>query len=206
MFTGMLHTHSLSVILFVVLFLVKTILLLANADSALASFTKRTQLADRIISVAFLLTGIYLTIYSGLIGAWFWVKIIVLICVIPLSIVAFKKKNKILVVLSLMMLVYIYGISEMKSPVFKKEIKGELAGKSGIELGQTIFENNCASCHGMDGKRMLSGAKDLTKSQLTAEEQIRVIRNGKNSMMAYKKLLTEEQIQAVAGYVQNMKH
>lgn len=205
MFTGMLHTHTLAVMLFLVLYLVKTTLLVTGMNDALDKFSAKTKVAEMIISTLFLLTGIYLAFHSGQLGSWFWIKLIAVFSSIPLAIIAFKRKRKPLALLALIFLVYSYGISETKSPFFKKEAAGDFAGLTGMELGKKVFESNCIACHGSDGKLGLSGAKDLTASPLSFDEQLIIVRKGKNSMMAYEKLLTDEQIQAVTEYVHSLK-
>lgn len=205
MFTGMLHTHTLAVMLFLVLYLIKTALLVSGMNDALDKFSSKTKIAEIIISTLFLLTGVYLAFNSGQLGSWFWIKLIAVFTSIPLAIIAFKRKRKPLALLALIFLVYSYGISETKSPFFKQELSGDFAGLSGMELGKKVFESYCISCHGSDGKLGLSGSKDLTVSLLSFDEQLEIVRKGKNSMIAYEKILTDEQIQAVTEYVHSMK-
>lgn len=205
MFTGMLHTHTLAVMLFLVLYLIKTALLVSGMNDALDKFSQKTKVAEIIISTLFLLTGIYLAFNSGQVGSWLWIKLIAVFSSIPLAIIAFKRKRKPLALLALIFLVYSYGISETKSPFFIKKAAGDFAGLSGIELGKKVYESNCMACHGNDGKLGLSGSKDLTVSALSFDEQMEIVRKGKNSMMAYEKLLTDEQIQAVTEYVRSLK-
>ena len=66
--------------------------------------------------------------------------------------------------------------------------------------GQQLFETHCKLCHGSDGKLELNGAKDLNLSQLTLEERMIMVSNGKNAMTPFKNILTEEEIQRVARY------
>jgi mono/diheme cytochrome c family protein len=66
--------------------------------------------------------------------------------------------------------------------------------------GKTIFQKNCTICHGVDGKLELNGAKDLSLSQLTLNERIAQITNGKGLMTSFKGVLTEKKIKAVAEY------
>ena len=49
-----------------------------------------------------------------------------------------------------------------------------------------------------------SGAFNLTTSELTVDERIAVITNGRNAMAAYKDLLKEEEIKAVAEYTMTL--
>ena len=55
------------------------------------------------------------------------------------------------------------------------------------------------------GNLQVSGASDLTKSSLSEEQIINVIKKGRNAMSPYEKLLTESQINAVATYVQGLR-
>ena len=66
------------------------------------------------------------------------------------------------------------------------------------------YEGQWVACHGPDGKGGNSGTKDLSASQLSREERLAMIRKGKNAMMPYQGRLSEEQIQAVAEYVESL--
>ena len=206
MYTGMLHTHTLVVMLFLVLYLSKTTLLMLDKKEALEKFSKKMKVPEMIISTLFLLTGIYLAVNSGNLGSWFWIKMIAVLTSIPLAIIAFKRMNKSLALVAIMFLVYSYGISETKSPTFKPEVNtNEFATTNPDILGKTIYESKCTACHGIDGKQQLSGAKDLTISEKTFDEKVDAITNGKNAMMAYKNILSADEIKAVAGYVESLK-
>ena len=61
--TGIRHTHLLTVVLFLLIYLIKTFLLLTNKNEKLASFTKAVKVPEMIISALFLGTGIYLLTY-----------------------------------------------------------------------------------------------------------------------------------------------
>lgn len=71
--------------------------------------------------------------------------------------------------------------------------------------GQKIYRTYCITCHGMDGKLELNGAKDLSISELPLEERITQVTEGKNLMTPFKGILTEEQIQAVSEYTLTLK-
>lgn len=206
MFTGILHTHNLVVTLFLLIYLIKTAMLLLNRNDSLQKFSNKIKVPEMIISTLFLLTGIYLAVKTGNKGEWLWVKIACIVILIPLAMVAFKKSNKILALLSFLILVYVYGISETKSPSFKKKHTAiNYSNADAASLGKTIYESQCVNCHGADGKSGLSGAKDLTASTLTKVEKLSIITNGKNAMKPYKNELTPEQIDAVADYVEQMQ-
>ena len=207
MYTGMLHTHKLVVILFLLQYFIKTVLLLLNKTETLQNYTKKTKIPEMVVSVLFLATGIYLAMNSGNTGNWLWAKLIAVFASIPIAIVAFKKMNKGLGVLSLLLIIYAYGVSETKSPFFKKGNinNNEFASVPPDQLGKTIFDNKCMNCHGSDGKLGMSGAKDLTASTLSHDEKITLIKQGKNLMMSFDDKLTPEQIEAVAVYVETLK-
>lgn len=206
MYTGMLHTHTLVVMLFIILYLIKTTLLMMDKNETLRKFSAKTKVPEMIISFLFLATGIYLAVNTGNGGIWLWVKIGIVALSIPIAIIGFKRERKPMALLSMMCLVYAYGISETKSPTFKKEAnKEEFKNVTTADLGKQIYETKCMLCHGPDGKLGLSGAKDLTQSPLTSEKKIEIIKKGKNAMAGYETQLSEEEIKAVAEYVNNLK-
>ena len=200
MYTGILHTHTLVVSLFLLTYLIKTALLVFGKTEMLQNFTKKFRVPEMVISLLFFATGIYLAINTGNAGTWLWVKLAAVLISIPLAVIGFKRLNKNLALLSLILLIYAYGISETKSPFFKKENKAITS----IE-GKEIYETKCISCHGADGKLGMSGSKDLTVSQMKPEEKIDLITNGKNAMKGYKDVLTAEQIDAVTVYTETLK-
>ncbi len=70
--------------------------------------------------------------------------------------------------------------------------------------GKLIYKQYCQLCHGADGKLGLSGAKDLSISEIDMEERINQITNGKGMMTPYKDILSKEQIQSVAEYLDEL--
>lgn len=76
---------------------------------------------------------------------------------------------------------------------------------NGVMDGKTIFKKYCILCHGIDGKLGVSGAKDITVSQLTEAQRIVLISEGKNTMTPFKGVLSPEQIKAVAAYTMTLK-
>lgn len=207
MFKGIFHTHVLVVILFLLVYLVKTILLLANKENVLNAVTRKFKVPEMIISFLFLATGIYLWINSGSIDTWFWFKLIAVFASIPLAIIGFKRKNKILAVLAVLLLVYAYGVSETKSYYFKKpDVQAEFVGIEAGFLGKSVYESQCLNCHGPTGESQLSGAKDLSISEMSMTEVENIIKKGKNTMPAFEKVLTDEQTKAVAEYVHSFRN
>jgi len=71
--------------------------------------------------------------------------------------------------------------------------------------GEKIYKQYCVTCHGLYGDMGASGAFNLTTTELTMEERVAVITNGRNAMTGFKTLLNEEKIQAVAEYTLELK-
>lgn len=70
---------------------------------------------------------------------------------------------------------------------------------------QSLYETNCTSCHGSDGKLCALGAKDLSVSSMSKEQMTEIITNGKNTMTPFGSMLSKEEIDSVAAYVQTLK-
>jgi mono/diheme cytochrome c family protein len=78
-------------------------------------------------------------------------------------------------------------------------------GRQPKDKGAQLFTMHCSLCHGKDGGLGLNGAKDLRRSQLTAEEMKGIVLNGKGAMMPYKNALTPAEIDAVVAHVRAMR-
>jgi len=200
--TGIRHTHLLTVILFLTIYLIKTILLLMNKEEALAKFSKGFKVPEMIISFLFLGTGIYMMIQLPEIKSLLIIKIAAVLLSIPLAVIGFKKKNKLLAVGSLVLLIGAYGLAEMSKKQKSKSM--ETITESDVN-GQELYTASCAKCHGEDGKLNLLGAKDLSISTMDLNARIEIIKNGKNAMTPFSGMLNEEQIKAVAEYTETLK-
>lgn len=66
--------------------------------------------------------------------------------------------------------------------------------------GAKIYKQNCALCHGPDGKLGANGSKDLTISEFDLNDRIAMISKGKGVMTAFENILTLSEIKAVAEY------
>lgn len=191
----MLHSHTLFVVLFTLIYLIKTILLLSDRDELLEKFKKKTKVAEMIVSFGFLATGIFLITQVPEVNKFMIIKLVLVFLSIPLAVIGFKKKNKLLATLSFFFIVVSFSLA-YKSKAAK-------AGEKIVAInGKEIFEEKCSLCHGNDGKLGLNGAKDLSVTQLSHEGILEIISNGKNTMAAYKDALTPEQIEAVASYIE----
>jgi len=213
-----LHTHVLVVTLFLAFLLFKTILLLANKKELLAKVRTRFKMADPILGTLMLITGGYLLyLYGAAAPLYLWVKLIVVLLIIPLGIIAFKKENKLLATLAMLLTLYIYGVSETGSLTFSSS--QELAQTIEVEIqnvelqneavavknGKEVYLAECKKCHGKDGKKGLFKSPDLTQSKLTLAERVAWIKKGKGVMPAYEGQLSLDEIKAVAAYLDELK-
>ena len=76
------------------------------------------------------------------------------------------------------------------------------SAKGDAAAGQAVFQDNCVSCHGADG-RGGNGGPDLTSipSAKNVARVVRQVENGGGGMPAFKGQLTAKQIADVAAYV-----
>jgi mono/diheme cytochrome c family protein len=200
MYKGFLHTHYLVVSLFLLLYVIKTVLLLSNKTDLLKTFSKKTRLFEIIISFLFLLTGIYLMTqipYGGKYDYMLWIKLVMIFASIPIAVIGFRKNNKTLAALSLLMITGSFGLGEVyhKKKGIAKEVDTTIAAND----GKALYEANCNLCHGADGKLGMSGAKDLTASVMDLAAIKEIIIHGKGAMPAAQ--VNEEQATAIAAYV-----
>lgn len=211
-YVAFLHTHKLVVLLFLLIYLVKTALLLLGKTDVLDNVKKKLRIPEMIISFAFLLTGAVMMAQMAEIRPMLWVKVAAVLASIPLAVIGFKRNNKVLATLSLVLLFGAYGLAEMsKNQLDKVEISGQVVtdpAAQGYDIalhGKALYATQCIACHGPDGNLALQGAKNLQTSTLSDEEVSGIIRNGKNSMPRYAKIFNDQEINALTAYVKSMR-
>ena len=175
-------------------------MLLANNKEGLAKFSKITKVPEMIVSFLFLSTGIYMLTQLPEINSFMLMKLIAVGVSIPLAVIGFKKSNKVLASLSLILLVAAYGLAEMSK---KHDSKAENTATT--TDGKELYANNCARCHGDDGKLGAVGAADLSVSGLDKTVVSEVIKKGKGTMIGFEGQLNENQIEAVAVYLETLR-
>ena len=75
-----------------------------------------------------------------------------------------------------------------------------------ITLGEELYNNNCAVCHGLDGKLGAGGASDLTVSKLTKGETKDVVEKGRGGMPPQNHIFSNRnEIDEVVDFVMTMK-
>ena len=92
-------THIIVVNIFLLIYLIKTILIFTN-QNALLKFSKAVKVPEMIISVLFLVTGVWLFAILGAIKLLQIIKLALILIAIPVAIVGYKKMNKVMALLS----------------------------------------------------------------------------------------------------------
>jgi cytochrome c5 len=203
------NTHVITVTLFLFIYLIKTILLLANKKEGLAKFTKMVKVPEMIISTLFLITGVYMLMQVGA-TKLLVIKVCMVFVSIPVAIIGFKKSNKIMAVLSLLLIIGAYGLAEMNHKrVEKQTVDTSVSNTTDpnydiVKHGESVYTAYCQSCHGTGGANGAGGV-DLTISQMTHEAKLDRIKNGASSMPGFKDVLNEQEINAVIAYVETLK-
>jgi len=90
------------------------------------------------------------------------------------------------------------NISETTKPKTEKPKVDLLAA------GKRVYNTYCLTCHGQKGDMGASGAHDLTKTELSLAESIKVITEGRGLMTPHK-FLGDDKIKAVAKYIETFK-
>ncbi|HSZ71809.1 MAG TPA: SirB2 family protein [Cytophagaceae bacterium] len=223
---GFLHLHITVVVLFMIFFGYKLILLLTNKKEKLAAFRQKTKIVDMILGSLILITGGYLLYALHTVAPYLIGKLILTLVAIPLGIISMKKENKLLGVLTMVIFVYNFGVAETNSLTLQKEkiviqptVTMDTAASTAtpdntileqnnevaLQNGKAIYVQVCSACHGQDGKLGVSGAKDLSQSKLTHTETVLMIAKGKGLMQSYEGMLSEQEIEAVATYIEGLR-
>lgn len=113
--------------------------------------------------------------------------------------------KKLIVAIAILTLIWACSNSEGSNKGSKASSETAAANAPKEIDGEKIYRQNCVICHGLYGDMGASGAFNLTTSELTVEERIQVITNGRNAMTSFKALLNEEKIKAVAEYTLELK-
>lgn len=199
--------HKYSSLIFLLLYVVKTFLLLTNKKEIHKKATSITKVPEMIVSFTFLATGIYMIMQSPLISMFTYIKLGCVVLAIPLAIVGFKKQNKLLAALSLVLIFVAYGLAEInKSQLKRAYLKNPIivTSDSSIELGLAVYQRNCEMCHGGNGDAGIAGSKNLKITKFSGNEQVQIIKNGKNSMPKFN-YLNDKELNAVVSYIATLK-
>jgi mono/diheme cytochrome c family protein len=201
--------HIWSVMLFVVIYLVKTVLLFAN-QSLLDRFTRITKVPEMIVSTVFLISGIWLFVMVGGVKNLQIIKLVMVFAAIPLAVMGFKRKKKSVALLSFLLIIAAYGLAEMakKKPYIERSVVITMDDGSDLTHGKRIYFANCVFCHGENGDKMYRGANNLKDCQLSTDMIGQLVREGVKARMPMPSYahLSDKDVAAVALYVANLKN
>ena len=203
MYQLIFNTHKIVVILFLLIYIIKTIALLTGNVDLLGKFTKLVKVPEMIISFLFLVTGIYLATQLPSYNLFLVIKVIAVLAAIPLAVIGFKKSNKALAGLSLFLLIGAYGLAEVSK---KKLDKSPSMAVSANATGAELYTAYCQKCHGADGKAGIMGASDLSVSSLSFNDLAERISKGKNRMPGFSNVLSPDQLNEITTYAQTLRH
>jgi mono/diheme cytochrome c family protein len=112
--------------------------------------------------------------------------------------------KKLLVLLFFASILVACGGGEADSASDSKQSKKALADATPEIDAKKIWKVRCMACHGLYGNQGLNGAANLQEVNISLEERIGVIVNGKQGekgvMTAFGEILTPEEIEAVAKH------
>ncbi|MCS7074058.1 MAG: c-type cytochrome [Bacteroidia bacterium] len=209
---GILHTHVLVVSLFTLLLLIKTGTLVSKKLAVLEKINAKTKIVSRILESLMLGTGIFLVIKSPLgFHLLVIVKLLLMILGVVLGVLAFKKNQAGLAVLSLILFAYIFGISRTHSLTMastehqiQRAVSELPANATSLDKGKAIYTTECIRCHGPNGDSNYRKAKNLRMSVGDDNYKAAVIKNGMKLMPAYP-YLNESETKAVIEYINTFK-
>jgi mono/diheme cytochrome c family protein len=107
-----------------------------------------------------------------------------------------------------------FGYLLHSSTAQNKKSSSKRSSHSAIKA-ESLFQQNCARCHGADGRGettlgKIYGAPDFTESEWwrehkSSKEQFSVVTYGKGGMPAFGKKLAKEEIASLVAYVRRFK-
>ncbi len=117
--TGLKHTHTLLVVIFLISFLIKTFMILTGKNESLEKYQKIARIPEMLIALAFLSLGVIMLVQIGFtnIGGWFHLKLLLVVIAIPMGIIGFKKNNRIMIIISALLFIYLVLLSFLKTPL-----------------------------------------------------------------------------------------
>ena len=117
-----LKSHIVITTVFLLLFVFKTVLLLAGKKELLDK-VRKVKVIDMILGTLIILSGAYIWwALSDVYGHRMWldIKVTLVMIAIPLGIVSMKKESKAMAIAVCLILIYVYGVAETKSLSFSK--------------------------------------------------------------------------------------
>lgn len=207
--TGILHTHHLIVVLYMIQLLVKVVIVISGNTNALTSIQAKTKVLHIVLATLMLVTGIFLMIKApAAYSTSFIIKYAAVLAAIGLGVVGVKKMNKVMAVGSLVCMIYVYALATTKSHLLQPEetkVKNALlqAGTDSKVRGQVIYEQLCLRCHGADAKANYRKALTLANCNKGDDFIKAMVANGAGKMPAFA-FLNEDEKNDLVVYINSM--
>jgi mono/diheme cytochrome c family protein len=217
---GILHTHTLIVVLYMLLHLVLVTLLVLNNRNLLNTVRGKAKWGRITLEAMMILTGLYLLISApdGL-ALYNVLKYFLLVAAIGIAVVAFKRYNKALGVLSLAILVYIFLLAKQRDPMLRPEKAVVEEALTAITVsnppaeirGKAIYTIACQRCHSANGEGNWLKSKNLRESMLVDSDKAKIIRWGSkavgrdSNLMPANSYLTDDQVNDVVAYINTFR-
>lgn len=208
--TGILHTHTLIVSLYLLQLLIRVVLMAAAKQETLAKYSKAMRVPHIVLATLMLGTGIFLMVRQGQsvdgIQPYVWLKFALVLASIPLGVVGSKRNSVALTGFAFVVLAAVMGLAYAKPAALRSTatksievVKADL-DMDKVKAGQPLFEQYCVLCHGSDGAAGIQGAKNLVQSVMPDADIVAIIKNGKGMMPANPDL-SDDQVAQIKEYV-----
>jgi cytochrome c553 len=117
-------------------------------------------------------------------------------------------KSSLIVFFVVLFATNVYGVlfngdrpSEGSSTTQQPQELNEVTTGVSLETGKTIFNNNCAVCHGKTGEGIVGPALAGNEKLADTAHVVKQILNGGGPMPAWKNTLSDEEIASVASFI-----
>lgn len=74
--------------------------------------------------------------------------------------------------------------------------------------GKRVFETNCATCHGMDGRSIINGTPNFIRGERLEKPDTMLlvtIRNGLNMMPSWKGVISDTEMEDALSYARTLR-
>lgn len=208
--TGMLHTHTLVVSLYLLQLLVRVVMMITASKTSVEKYVKAMRIPHIVLSILMLGTGIFLMVRAADgVQPYILVKLGLVVASIPLGVIGGKRNSVALTGFAFVLLAGTMVLAYAK-PAFLRKSSGTVAdAKAGLDpvkvkAGQVIYEERCTLCHGSDGAAGFQKAADLSASKMADADVLNIVKNGKG-VMPNNSDLSAEQLEQVKEYVKNLR-
>lgn len=86
-------------------------------------------------------------------------------------------------------------------------VPGQSLAAGDIFRGKELYQQKCASCHGVDGKPMMLGIPDFSRGEAvlkTYEELAQVVKTGRGMMPGFQSQMKEQDVFDIVAYIKTL--